>query len=237
MRGCAIVRAMIGRRDLMAVWSLIGCTVLRGHATRVIAGACRRCGEIPDRTPDLDAAERLLGAVRTQARARLWQRYRRVLPLGDTLGDRWEKARFLGFGRGASIYDSTLVFGDVSVGEDTWIGPFCLLDGSGGALSIGSYCSISTGVQIYTHDSVAWALTGGRAAYRQAPTRIGDRCHIGPNAVIAKGVTVGSGSIVLAGAVVTCDVPPGTAVAGLPARVVGRVVVEGDDYHIEPRHD
>ena len=72
----------------------------------------------------------------------------RSLPFADGLLDRWERARRLGFGEDASIYNSALVYGDVSVGRGTWIGPYTLLDGSGGGLSIGAYCSISAGVQI-----------------------------------------------------------------------------------------
>src|SRR5215218_4042343 len=64
------------------------------------------------------------------------ERWQRNLPLADYLVDRWEKARRLGFGAGSSIYDSSLVLGHVKVGENTWIGPFTVLDGSGG-LEIG----------------------------------------------------------------------------------------------------
>lgn len=145
------------------------------------------------------------------------QRFSRTLPFGDYVVDRWEKARLLGFGDGSSIYDSALVFGLVSVGEDTWIGPNTILDGSGG-LSIGSYCSISAGVQIYSHDSVAWAVSGGQVSYEYEATSIGDHCYIGPNTVIAKGVTIGEGSVVGASSVVLRDVLPGSRVAGAPAR-------------------
>lgn len=145
--------------------------------------------------------------------------FNRTLPFGDYVVDRWEKARLLGFGEGASIYDSSLVLGDVRVGENTWIGPFTVLDGSGG-LSIGSNCSISAGVQIYTHDSVQWAVTGGAASYERAPTSIGDNCYIGPNSIIAKGVTIGDRSIVGAMSFVRSDVPAGSKVAGCPAKPV-----------------
>src|SRR2546423_10331063 len=84
-------------------------------------------------------------------------RWNRSVPFADELFDRWERAAFLGFGSGASIYDSSLVLGDVQVGEETWIGPFTVLDGRGG-LTIGKYCSISAGVQLYSHDTVKWAL-------------------------------------------------------------------------------
>src|SRR5262245_48320875 len=113
-------------------------------------------------TPDsaLPRAERsLLERLRnlwSSRRSEVDSRWRRTLPFGDYVVDRWEKARALGFGEQSSVYDSVLVFGDVVVGARTWIGPFVILDGSGG-LTIGSNCSISAGVQIYTHDSVRWA--------------------------------------------------------------------------------
>jgi acetyltransferase-like isoleucine patch superfamily enzyme len=106
--------------------------------------------------------------------------HNRSLPFGDYIVDRWAKARELGFGEGTSMYDSVLVLGDVQVGANTWIGPGVVLDGSGG-LRIGSNCSISSGVQIYSHDSIQWALSGGAAPYEYAPTTIGDNCYVGPN--------------------------------------------------------
>jgi len=146
-------------------------------------------------------------------------RYRRTLPFGDYVSDRWEKARMLGFGEGTSIYDSAHVFGEVTVGCDTWIGPFTILDGSGSGLIIGDHCSISAGVQIYTHDTVGWATSGGSAPYAHAPTRIGNRCYLGPNAVIAKGVTIGDGVTVGANSLVLHDIPAGANAYGNPARV------------------
>ena len=74
-------------------------------------------------------------------------RWNRDLPLEELLFDRWERARYLGFGAGASIYHTSYVFGDVRVGANTWIGPLTVLEGSGG-LTIGAHCSISSGVQI-----------------------------------------------------------------------------------------
>lgn len=145
--------------------------------------------------------------------------FRRTLPFGDYVSDRWEKARMLGFGEGTSIYDSAHVFGEVTVGRNTWIGPFTILDGSGG-LSIGDNCSISAGVQIYSHDTVEWATSGGTAGYAYGATAIGSNCYIGPNTVIAKGVTIGDGAVVGAGSVVLSDVPEGAKAYGSPARFV-----------------
>lgn len=149
--------------------------------------------------------------------------WNRSLPLADYVVDRWEKARELGFGEGTSCYDSVLVIGDVRVGTNTWIGPFVVLDGSG-ALSIGSNCSISAGVQIYSHDTVQWAITGGQAPYEYGATVIEDHCYIGPHAVVARGVRIGKGSIVGAHSLVTRDVPAGCTAMGSPARVTGPAV-------------
>jgi acetyltransferase-like isoleucine patch superfamily enzyme len=76
---------------------------------------------------------------------------------------------------------------------------------------IGAESYIAFGAVVLTHDMT-------RGIY--ADTRIGQRCFIGAHSIILPGVTIGDGSIVGAGSVVTRDVPPGTVVAGNPARVV-----------------
>jgi acetyltransferase-like isoleucine patch superfamily enzyme len=53
-----------------------------------------------------------------------------------------------------------------------------------------------------------------------APVTIGDHVWLGTRAIILKGVTIGDGALVAAGAVVTKDVPPKTLVGGVPARVI-----------------
>lgn len=153
-------------------------------------------------------------------RHEVMQSWRRGLPFGDYVVDRWDKAASLGFGEGTSIYDSSIVLGDVTVGRHTWIGPFTVLDGSGG-LDIGDYCSISAGVQIYSHDTVQWAVSGGRNLVQRGATRIGSRCYLGPNAIISRGVTIGDGCIIGANSFVNSNIPAGMKAWGTPARLVG----------------
>ena len=51
--------------------------------------------------------------------------------------------------------------------------------------------------------------------------KIGNDCWIASHAVILANVTIGEGSVIAAGSVVTKDVPPYSIVAGVPAKVIG----------------
>jgi len=153
------------------------------------------------------------------------KRYHRSLPLSEMLVDRWEKARDLNFGKNVSIYDSSVVLGDVSVGEGTWIGPFTILDGSGG-LTIGKNSCISAGVHIYTHDSVKKHLSGRRMEDKKKPVAIGECTFIGASSIILSGVTIGDHCLIGANSLVTRDIPPYSIAVGSPARLIGKVVID-----------
>jgi acetyltransferase-like isoleucine patch superfamily enzyme len=177
---------------------------------------------------DRDRAREALVAEARELVDRLRQdmreRWQRELPLEELLDDRWDRAKRLGFGDGSSVHQSSHIYGDVTVGGGTWIGPMTVLEGAGG-LFIGSHCSISAGVQIYTHDSVRWALSGGVAEYDRAPVRIGDCCHIGANVVILKGVTIGDHCVIGACSLVNRDIPPFSVAFGTPCRRAGSIQV------------
>lgn len=160
------------------------------------------------------------------------QQFKRSLPFTDEVFDRWERAKALGFGEETSIYDSSYVFGDVRVGHHTWIGPFTIIDGSGG-LTIGSHCTVAAGVHIYTHDNVGQTVTGGKMPIQREPVSIGDCTYIGPNSVIRKGITIGKHCIVGANSFVNASLPDFSVAAGSPAKVIGQVILKGDSYTIE----
>jgi acetyltransferase-like isoleucine patch superfamily enzyme len=147
------------------------------------------------------------------------EKYNRSLPFNELLFDRWERATELGFGPGTSIYNSSLVFGEVTVGANTWVGPHTILDGSGN-LKVGDNCSISANVQIYTHDSVNWAISGGVEPYSYSKTIIGNNCYIGPNSIIAKGVVLGDGCIVGANSFVNKSFEANSKIGGNPAKLL-----------------
>jgi acetyltransferase-like isoleucine patch superfamily enzyme len=146
------------------------------------------------------------------------RRWDRSVPFGDQVVDRWERAAAYGFGTGSSVYDSCLVLGDVTVGRATWIGPFTVLDGSGG-LTVGDRTTLSAGVQVYTHESLGRTLSGGEAPVTRQPTNIGSDVYLGPNVVVSMGVTIGDGAVVGANSLVLSDIPAGARAHGNPARV------------------
>lgn len=82
-------------------------------------------------------------------------------------------------------------------------------------IEIGNNCAISNNVVIM--DSDQHYLNGQK---KTAPVIIKDNVWICTNAIILCGVTIGEGSVIAAGSVVTKDVPPHTLVAGVPAKVI-----------------
>jgi acetyltransferase-like isoleucine patch superfamily enzyme len=158
-----------------------------------------------------------LHALIADLRREMWKKQRRHVSIGDLLSDRWELAQNYRFGEGTSCYDNVLVLGSVTVGKNCWIGPNVILDGSGG-LSIGDHVDISAGVQIYTHNTVRRALSGGAEAIDHEPTRVGSRVYIGPQTVIEMGVTIGDDVVIGAMSLVNQDIPTGTKAWGVPAR-------------------
>ena len=146
--------------------------------------------------------------------------YNRFLSLPDYFIDRWERAKIMGFGEKTSVYDSCLVLGDVSVGNNVWIGPYTILDGSGG-LVIGNNCDICAGVHIYTHSTVNRVISNKEM--EKEPVQIGNNVYIGPNVVISMGCNIGDNVIIGANSFVNKDIPPYSKVFGNPARVFEKI--------------
>ncbi len=125
----------------------------------------------------------------------------------------------------AKIGSGTLIFmrawldcpGGLSIGANSIVNQKCRLD-SRGSLTIGNNVSISAEVCILTaqHDIQDSFFAGVQSA-----VAIGDYVFVGTRAMILPGVTLGEGSVVAAGAVVTKNVQPYTVVAGIPAVPIG----------------
>lgn len=126
-----------------------------------------------------------------------------------------------------------------SIGDGTKIGPFVEVQKNafiGKRCKIQSHTFICEGVTIedevmighgvmFINDRNPFAVNKDGSLqtdddWNCIPTIIKRRAAIGSNATILCGITIGEGSLVGAGAVVTKDVPPETIVAGNPAQIL-----------------
>ena len=129
---------------------------------------------------------------------------------------------------GCRIGDQTRIGAFVEIQKDAVVGRLC---------KVSSHTFICEGVLIedevfighgvmFTNDRYPRATNEDGVLLSDAdwtviPTTVKRRASIGSNATIIAGVTIGEGSLVGAGAVVTRDVPDYAIVAGVPARIVG----------------
>jgi acetyltransferase-like isoleucine patch superfamily enzyme len=107
------------------------------------------------------------------------------------------------------------------VGDESFLGDECLLD-LAEAVVLGSQVTLAERVLILTHTNVGYKDHPLQKHFpaSASPVRIENGAFLGANVTVLPGITIGAGSFVAAGAVVTGDVPPKTLVAGVPARPV-----------------
>jgi len=118
----------------------------------------------------------------------------------------------------------------LNMGDNIWIGHYCLLDASNG-LDIGKGVQTGSHVSIYTHSShISVRLLGesylssdDRIGYINGAISIGEYTFIGDSSIIFPGVNIGRGCLIKAGSVVNSSIPDFSIVSGSPAKVVGCV--------------
>ncbi len=122
--------------------------------------------------------------------------------------------------RPANIYGGDIGEG-LKVGDESNIGPYSYI-GCSGFIEIGNRVMISPRVSIYAENHVFadTSIPMKEQGVKRGFVKIEDDCWIASNSVILSGVTVGKGSVVAAGSVVTKDVPPYAVVGGNPAKVI-----------------
>jgi UDP-2-acetamido-3-amino-2,3-dideoxy-glucuronate N-acetyltransferase len=144
-------------------------------------------------------------------------------------------------GANVKIFSFVNLYG-CTIGDNTKIGTFVEIQKNaviGKNCKISSHTFICEGVHIEDDVFVGHNVTfindlypratipsGGlqtEADWKVIETNVKKGASIGSSATILAGVTIGEDAIVGAGAVVTKDVPPGTIVAGVPARIIRKV--------------
>ncbi len=88
------------------------------------------------------------------------------------------------------------------------------------SVTIGRNTLLGPGVHIYAASHPMSAIERRAELEFGKPVVIGDDVWLGGNSVVCPGVTIGSGSVVGAGSVVTRDIPAGVFAAGNPCRVI-----------------
>lgn len=112
--------------------------------------------------------------------------------------------------------------GDVMIGDHTRVGIHNTIIGP---VSIGNHVNLAQGITVtaLNHNFSAPDKRIDEQGISTAAVHIGDDVWIGANAVVLPGVTIGNHSVVAAGAIVTKDVPQGSLVAGVPAKILKQI--------------
>jgi acetyltransferase-like isoleucine patch superfamily enzyme len=122
--------------------------------------------------------------------------------------------------RPTNIYGSAIGEG-LKIGNNSSIGPYSYI-GCSGFIEIGDNVMMSPRVSIYAENHLFDhpELTIKEQGVKREFVKIEDDCWIAANTIILAGVTIGRGSVIAAGSVVTKDVPPYSIVGGVPAKVI-----------------
>lgn len=145
------------------------------------------------------------------------------------IGENTKVWHFCHLQKGARIGANCSLGQNVNVSDHVVIGDYCKIQNNvslyeGVELEEGVFCGPSC---VFTNDLTPRArFPKGNAGYKK--TLIQKGASIGANATIVCGHTVGEYAMVAAGAVVTKDVPAYALVAGVPARVIGKVDEKGN---------
>ena len=138
---------------------------------------------------------------------------------------------------GAYVSDSARVIGDVTIGEECYIGHGVILRGDYGSIIIGPGTAIEENAVIHIKPDgliqIGERVTVGHGAIVHGKI-IGDYSVIGMGAVICFEVEIGSWSIVAEGCVVPNGklIPAGKMVMGVPARIVGNITEEQKEFWV-----
>lgn len=188
-----------------------------------------------------DEFSQLFDQLMESRRADMKTKFNRVLPSGELIFNRFDKAGCLHAGEDSSVYDTSVIMGDVEIGKHVWVGPYTILEGINARLHIGDFVSINAGVMIYTHDSTKYYLSGGTEKFCKGDVFIGNNVVIGTMSMISCGVTIGNHCVVGANSLVNSDIPDYSIAAGTPARIIGKVVIskngkiEYEYFHTDKR--
>lgn len=109
----------------------------------------------------------------------------------------------------------------ISIGSNVGIGEFAYLGGAG-SLEIGDECIIGQYLSCHpeNHNYQDTTISIRHQGVTRKGIKIGENCWIGSKVTILDGVTIGNGSIIAAGSVVTKSFPENSIIGGVPAKLL-----------------
>ena len=113
-----------------------------------------------------------------------------------------------------------LIAAGLQLGEGAFVNHAYLDPARPWLIKLGARSAISSHAKVLTHDDSLKIQTG---LTRIAPVELGERVFVGAGAIIRPGTRIGANSIIAAGSVASGEIPPGSVVAGHPARVITTV--------------
>jgi carbonic anhydrase/acetyltransferase-like protein (isoleucine patch superfamily) len=125
----------------------------------------------------------------------------------------------------AYIDPAAVIIGDVVIGADSSVWPCAVIRGDVHYIRIGSRTNIQDGAVLHVMRDEYPLLLGNDVTVGHGVTlhgcNIESRCLIGMGSIILNGVTIGAGSIVAAGTLLTerTAIPPGSLVVGHPGKI------------------
>ena len=166
------------------------------------------------------------GSVDALMRRAIWRagarRFGHGIQVGSGVG--FKNIETFEIGDGVFIGSQSFIQGRIHgrcvIGKKSWIGPQSYFDARD--LTIGDYVGWGPGAKVLgsAHTGLPIEVPIIQTDLEIKRVTIESWADIGVNAVILPGVTIGKGSQVGAGAVVTADVPPFAVVAGIPAKFI-----------------
>lgn len=121
-----------------------------------------------------------------------------------------------------------IIWGNCSIGNDVYIGKNAMFICADAPLEIGDHVMFGPNCTIITGDHridivgkyISQVTVADKKPENDLPVKLEGDNWVGANSVILKGVTIGFGAVIAAGAVVTQNVPAYSIVGGVPAKII-----------------
>ncbi|WP_198135533.1 acyltransferase [Ureibacillus sinduriensis] len=156
--------------------------------------------------------------------------YSQILSYAPNLYNQYCKKKLKSLGENSEIRPGAIIVccSNINIGDNVVIRPNSVLIGNLDVeISIEDNVLLGSGVHLYVsnHEFKDSSIPIYYQGHQEPKAiKIKEGSWIGANAIILPGVTVGKNSVVAAGAVVTKDVPDFSVVAGVPAKLIKKLV-------------